>query len=265
MSTPLRTRWDQDLYPDDDGEPMSDNTVQFRWIVLIKEGLEFLFRNRPDVFVAGDLLWYYEEGNPKARIAPDAMVVFGRPKIDRGSYRQWQEEGVAPQVVFEVLSPGNRGAEMARKFRAYDELGVAEYYVYDPDEGLLQGWLRREGRLREIIDLNDWVSPRLGIRFIPGEGPESLRIHHPDGSPFQTALEMQETAAAERERAEAAERQVQTAERQARTAERQAQTAEQRAQAERLEKEAAERQAQAERERAERFAARLRELGESVD
>jgi len=219
----LGSRRDQLLYPDSDGNPTSDNTIQFRWIVLIKEGLEFLFRDRPDVFVAGDLLWYYEEGNPKARTAPDAMVVFGRPKGDRGSYRQWEEGGVAPQVVFEVLSPGNRVPEMTRKFRIYDDQGVEEYYIYDPEDGALQGWLRRDGRLQEIQELKGWISPRLGVRFEPGEGPESLKIHHPDGSPFRTALEMQEAARA----------------------------AEVRAEAERL--------------RAERLAARLRELGGTID
>ena len=80
-------------YPDDDGQPMSENTLQFKWIVMIKEGLETLFRHDPNVFVAGDLLWYPEEGKPKIRQAPDAMVVFGRPKGDRGSYRQWEEGG----------------------------------------------------------------------------------------------------------------------------------------------------------------------------
>ena len=96
------------IYPDSDGQPMADNTLQFRWIVTIKEGLAHLFMDRPDVFVAGDLLWYPVEGDPKTRIAPDAMVAFGRPKGDRGSYKQWEEGGIAPQVVFEVLSPGNR-------------------------------------------------------------------------------------------------------------------------------------------------------------
>jgi len=82
------------IYPDSDGQPMADNTKQFRWIVTIKENLEILFAEVPDVFVAGDLLWYPIEGNNKTRIAPDAMVVFGRPKGDspsetlceRGSY-----------------------------------------------------------------------------------------------------------------------------------------------------------------------------------
>src|SRR5436305_4357394 len=125
------------IYPEDDGEPMADNTVQFRWIVTIKEGLEKVFRHRPDVFVAGDLLWYPVEGHPEIRQAPDAMVVFGRPKGDRGSYMQWLEEGIAPQVVFEVLSPGNRPAKMVKKFEFYDRYGVEEYYIYDPDEWLL--------------------------------------------------------------------------------------------------------------------------------
>ena len=64
------------------------------------------------MFVAGDLLWYPVEGKPSIRTAPDVMVVFGRPKGDRGSYKQWEEDGIAPQVVFEVLSPGNRAGEM---------------------------------------------------------------------------------------------------------------------------------------------------------
>jgi len=120
-------------YPDDDGQPMAENTLQFKWIVLIKESLETLFRHDPNVFVAGDLLWYPEEGNPKIRQAPDAMVVVGRPKGKRGSYKQWEEEGLAPQVVFEILSPGNRFPQMQHKFQFYEKHGVEEYYIYDPE------------------------------------------------------------------------------------------------------------------------------------
>jgi Uma2 family endonuclease len=70
---------------------------------LIKENLECLFADHPDVFVAGDLLWYPVEGRPDIRVAPDALVTFGRPKGYRGSYQQWQEGNIAPQVVFEIL------------------------------------------------------------------------------------------------------------------------------------------------------------------
>src|SRR6478752_1020481 len=114
--TPSITTAPEVIYPDSDGQPMSDNTRQFRVIVMIQGGLDELFRDRSDVFVAGDNLWYPVEGRPDFRTAPDVYVVFGRPKGDRGSYRQWEEENVPPQVVFEVLSPGNRAGEMTRKF-----------------------------------------------------------------------------------------------------------------------------------------------------
>lgn len=67
------------IYPDNNRQPISDNTKQFRWIVVIKENLEWLFADNPAVFVAGDLLWYPIEGNNKIRTAPDAMIAFGRP------------------------------------------------------------------------------------------------------------------------------------------------------------------------------------------
>ena len=189
-------------YPDDDGQPMSENTLQFKWIVLLKEGLETIFRHDPNVFVAGDLLWYPEEGKPKIRQVPDVMVVFNRPKGNRGSYKQWEEDGVTPQVVMEVLSPGNRNLKMLRKFRFYEKHGVEEYYIYNPEDGELLGWRRIDGGLEEIGEMKGDVSPRLGIRFEPGEGPDNLRIFGPDGQPFRTHQELMDQAEAERHRAE---------------------------------------------------------------
>ena len=187
-------------YPDNDGQPMSDNTLQFQWIVTIKEGLEALFRNNPEVFVAGDLLWYPVQGKPKIRTAPDAMVAFGRPKGYRGSYKQWEEGGIAPQVVFEVLSPGNRPKDLVRKFRFYEQYGVEEFYVYDPEKGTLDGWRRGDSGLEEIAEISGYTSPRLGIRFEPGEGPDNLTIVGPDGRPFLTYVELFEDREAQRQR-----------------------------------------------------------------
>ena len=200
-------------YPDSDGQPMADNTKQFRWIVVIKENLELLFVNEPEVFVAGDLLWYPVEGDNAIRQAPDVMVVVGRPKGDRGSYRQWQEGNLAPQVVFEILSPGNRYGEMLRKLGFYDRHGVEEYYIYDPDKLELTGLLRGEQGLEVIEEINGWVSPRLQIRFqITDEG---LEIYRPDGQRFLTYSELgleleqaQSRADQERSRAEQAQEQV---------------------------------------------------------
>ncbi len=188
------------VYPDSDGKPMADNTRQFRYIVTIRGGIAALFADRPDVFVAGDLLWYPVEGNNKLRAAPDTMVVFGQPPGDRGSYMQWREDGLAPQVVFEVMSPGNTVAEMTRKFRFYEQYGVEEYYVYDPDRGSLDGWIRQDGRLEDIPEMEGWISPRLGIRFSL-EGMD-LALYRPDGRRFETFLELEQRAEAERQRAE---------------------------------------------------------------
>jgi Uma2 family endonuclease len=188
------------LYPDSDGQPMADNTKQFRWIVIIKENLELLFANDPDVFVAGDLLWYPVEGDNKIRQAPDAMVVFGRPKGDRGSYRQWVENNIPPQVVFEILSPGNRLKEMAKKLRFYERYGVEEYYVYDPDEVELIGWLRSEEDLEIIEEMNGWVSPRLEIKFQVTS--ENLEIFSPLGERFLSYVELAQLREQEKQRAE---------------------------------------------------------------
>lgn len=213
------------IYPESDGKPMADNTKQFRWILTIYTGLASLFKDNPDVFVAGDLLWYPVEGDNKTRTAPDVMVVFGRPKGDRPSYKQWEEGGIAPQVVFEVLSPGNRLSELVEKFLFYQRFGVEEYYVYDPDTGRLDGWLRQpDGTLQPIEQMEGWVSPRLGIRFGMQNG--DLVLTRPDGLPFVTPEELEARWTEAEQRAREAELRAREAE-----------------------------------SRAERLAARLRELG----
>jgi Uma2 family endonuclease len=170
---------------------MSDNTLQFSWIVKIKENLEILFANDPDVFVAGDLLWYPVEGSNTIRRAPDAMVAFGRPKGYRGSYQQWLENNIAPQVVFEILPSGKRLAEMAAKLDFYDQYGAEEYYLYDPDQVDFTGWLRQDDRLLGINNTSGWVSPRLRVRF---ELNEELEIYTPTGELFLSPLEISQKA-----------------------------------------------------------------------
>jgi Uma2 family endonuclease len=233
------------IYPQSDGQPMADNTLQFRWIVTIKEGLEALFASNADVFVAGDLLWYPVEGRPDIRVAPDALVAFGRPKGERGSYLQWREGNIAPQVVFEILSPGNTVTEMMRKLRFYEQYGVEEYFLYDPDTGKARGWQRRGGNLEEIMQIAGWRSPRLGIRFEFEQG--ELAIYRPDGERFITFVEM----SAQRDEAR----------RQADQARLQADQARQLADQARQQANQAHQQADQARQRAERLAAQLRALG----
>ncbi|MEO0537829.1 MAG: Uma2 family endonuclease [Cyanobacteria bacterium P01_A01_bin.123] len=199
-----------ETYPESDGQPMADNTKQFRWIVVIKENLERLFAQDPQVFVAGDLLWYPVEGSPAIRQAPDVMVVFGSLKGDRGSYRQWLENNVAPQVVFEILSPGNRFGEMLRKLNFYDRYGVEEYYIYNPDTLELTGLVRSNQTLTLLDEMDGWSSPRLGIRFQLTS--DTLEIYRPDGERFLTYVELGDQLAAERAQRQADRQRIQTLE-----------------------------------------------------
>ncbi|MEM9903839.1 MAG: Uma2 family endonuclease [Cyanobacteria bacterium P01_D01_bin.44] len=200
-------------YPDSDGQPMADNTKQFRWIVTIKENLEILYANDPNVFVAGDLLWYPVEGNNALCQAPDVMVVLGRPKRDRGSYQQWNEENIAPQIVFEILSPSNTAREMTRKLLFYQQFGVEEYYLYDPENNGLLGSQQVEQKLVEIAEMQGWVSPRLGIRFVLAG--DSLVIYNPDGRPFLTPVELAQQRDQAEQRANQAEQRADQAEQRA--------------------------------------------------
>ncbi len=174
------------------------STLQFRWIVTIQGGLDALFAQDSNVFVAGDLFWYPVEGRPDIRVAPDVLVVFGRPKGDRGSYLQWREENIAPQVVFEILSPGNTVFEMTRKLAFYERYGVEEYYLYDPDANEFFGWRRYQEFLVAIDPLEGWTSPRLQVRFELGD--TALELYRPDGARFETYVELTERLAAERAR-----------------------------------------------------------------
>jgi Uma2 family endonuclease len=240
------------FYPESDGKPMADNTKQFRWIVVIEQNLELLFADQPDVFVAGDLLWYPVEGNNALSTAPDTMVIFGRSKGDRGSYQQWNEGNIAPQVVFEILSPGNTAREMERKLLFYQTYGVQEYYLYDPDRIQLRGWQRSQiGLLEQIEPMSGWVSPRLEIRFELGE---ELQLFRPDGQAFFSFAEINHQLEQAKQRAEQeqgrAEQERERAEQERERANQERERAEQ-------ERERAEQ----ERERADRLAEKLRELG----
>ncbi len=235
------------IYPETDGQPMANNTKQAQAMIILKENLDALYAHNPDVFIAIDHFWYPVEGRPDIRQAPDVMVVFGRPKGHRGSYKQWEEGGIVPQVVFEVLSPSNTMMEMGRKFAFYEQYGVQEYYVYDPETGIWEGAIRRGERLEPIEQMEGWVSPLLGIRFERGS-EDDIGIRDSQGNPFRYFVEVREALleaiARERQRAEE-ERQ--------------------RAEEERQRAEEALRQAEEERKRAEQLAQRLRELGIDPD
>ncbi len=194
-------------YPYSDGEPVANNTQHYELIATTKAGLERVFLGRSDVFVAADLFWYPVKGNPKIVVAPDVMVAFGRPPGARNSYKQWEEADTPFHVVFEFLSDANTPREMFKKAMFFDRHGVEEYYVYDMERGVLDGFIRYGGELSAIEDgLDGWVSPRLGVRFEvqwsgrkPGRGKPELIIYDAHGKRFasyqEIAIELETTQA----------------------------------------------------------------------
>jgi Uma2 family endonuclease len=187
ISSTLQDASEQDstYYPDSDGLPMANNTEHLERITTTKHGLESVFHDRDDVFVAADLFWYPVKGKPRIVLAPDVMVALGRPKGARKSYQQWREDGIAPQVVFEFLSESNTPREMTNKALFFERFGVQEYYLYDMERKHLSGFIRyqeEDDMLEELSDMNDWTSPRLGVRFDMSSG--DLQLYKPDGTPF---------------------------------------------------------------------------------
>ncbi|OWK38053.1 Uma2 family endonuclease [Fimbriiglobus ruber] len=168
----------------------------------------------------------------------------------------WEEGGVFPQVIFEVLSPSNTAAEMRRKRAFYEHHGADEYYEYDPDTGGWDGWVRAAATGRwAAVEMDEHVSPRVGIRFAVRD---ELTVFRPDGSPFDSFQEIDRQRAAERRRAETAERQV-AAERKQKEAERKQK------EAERKQKEAERKRAVTAETEAERLRALLRAAGIDPD
>ncbi|MGA0198685.1 MAG: Uma2 family endonuclease [Prochlorotrichaceae cyanobacterium] len=196
------------LYPDSDGKPMADNTVQYDWIVRLVTNLKQLLKDEV-AFVAGDLLWYPVKVNkpPVPCQAPDVLVALGRPAGDRGSYKQWEEDNIAPQVIFEILSPSNTAKEMLAKQIFYEKHGVLEMYFYDPESFNFWGFARSspDKACSLITPLYlPWTSPLLNIRFELFE--DGLAIFYPDGKPFQdpsAVFEERDLAQQERDRAQA--------------------------------------------------------------
>ena len=123
-------------YPSSDGRPVAESDHQFIPLTYAASRLRQHFRQRDDVYVAGNLLIYYEEGT-RARVAPDVFVVRGAPRHKRSSYLLW-EEPKAPDFVLEITSRGTRGEDQGRKRELYRRLGVAEYWQYDPTGDYLE-------------------------------------------------------------------------------------------------------------------------------
>jgi Uma2 family endonuclease len=121
-----------EFYPSSDGEPIAETDTHAKLLINLRLMLEEHFAAQANVYVSGNLFIYYVAGNPKKRVAPDVFVVHGVPKGARRIYKLW-EEGQPPSVVIELSSRKTWREDWQEKFQLYAQLGVKEYYIFDPE------------------------------------------------------------------------------------------------------------------------------------
>jgi Putative restriction endonuclease len=159
-------------YPESDGRPMGETQAHSKVMVDLLSLLERRFADVPDVYVWGNMFLYYEEGNPRACVAPDVFLVKGVDKRLRRTYKLWKE-GRAPSFVVEITSKDTQGEDTKDKKGVYQSLGVEEYFLFDPlGEYLrprLQGYRLVGGRYEELAPEADGslLSSITGLRLAP--------------------------------------------------------------------------------------------------
>jgi len=161
-------------YPESDGKPMAETPDHRDEMMRLIQTLQDAFADRDDVYVSGNMMMYFEEGNPRASISPDVFVTLGADKhTDRRVYKTW-EDG-PPTFVIEVTSPSTRREDMRKKRDVYARMGVQEYVLYDPlGEYLrppLQGYQLTGGEFRPILlESGSLVSGSLNLQLVLESG-----------------------------------------------------------------------------------------------
>jgi Uma2 family endonuclease len=202
-------------YPESDGKPMGETDEHREAMVRHIQILQEYYRGQR-VYVSGDLLVYYQQGDPTKYVVPDAFVVKGLSPKRRRTYKIWVE-GKAPDVVIETTSRKTRRKDSTKKPDIFARLGVKEYFLFDPDQEYLdpplQGYRFVAGEKVQIEPDQDGCleSRELGLRLrLEGSDVQFYRLD--TGERLLTAAERAqaeaERAEAEAERAQAAEAEI---------------------------------------------------------
>lgn len=212
-------------YPESDGKPMGETSIHMRAMLYLLSALTYYFRSVADVYVGANMLMYYEEGDPTQFVSPDVFIVKGVAKLDRRTFKLWQERAV-PAVIFEITSKSTRYQDIANKRGLYEYLGVREYILFDPlDEYLeprLQGFRLGEQSYEPVAPEADGTLYSVELDAVLAADGNLLRVidarTRETVPTFDEAMDQRqneaERAQAEAERAEAeAERAVAEAKR----------------------------------------------------
>lgn len=183
-------------YPTSDGKPMAETPVHLAEMVYLITALQGRYRDVPDVYAMGNMMFYYVEGNPRSVISPDVFLVKGIPKdVRRDTFQLWKEK--VPCLVIEITSKSTRREDIGRKRDLYETMGVEEYFLHDPRSEYLrpalQGFRLVGGRYQPMAFAPDGslVSRTTGLRLVPEK--ESLRlVDLESGEPLPSFEEVRE-------------------------------------------------------------------------
>jgi Uma2 family endonuclease len=220
MATVPSRRTREIKYPTRDGKPMAETDLHRRDLTDTIQMLEDRFADRPRVYVSGNLMLCYEEGNPRKHVAPDVLVAFDVPKEPpRDHYLVWVE-GKAPDFVAEITSKSTKKEDQKTKFVIYrDILRVPEYVLFDPRAEYLkpplQGFRLVGGDYAAIEPVAGRLPSEVLGLHLERDG-QRLRLFDPaTGTYLLTRLERQEAAERradeERRRAEEERRRAEAA------------------------------------------------------
>jgi Uma2 family endonuclease len=219
-------------YPTSDGKPMAETDVHRKLMMDLIQTLEACYQADPDVYVSGNLLLYYEEGNKRKHVSPDVFVVRGIVKGNRDYYLMW-DEGKGPDLVIELTSKSTRSEDVKKKMALYrDVLQVPEYFLFDPFQDYLtpsmQGYRLVDGHYEligsvarrlpsEVLGLHlervgsqlRLFDPATGLRLPTSEERIEQERERAEIQRQQAEIERQQVEI-QRERADRAEREAET-------------------------------------------------------
>jgi Uma2 family endonuclease len=212
------------FYPSSDGEPLAETSVHADAIINTVVALRQYIAGKSAIILADQFL-YYAQGYPRLRVAPDVMVIYNVPPGARDNYKIW-EEGQVPVVIFEMTSQGTREQDISFKKTLYEQLGVLEYWLFDPKGEWIPEQLRGYRLIRQEYELiTDKRSEALQLRLEIDE--QLIAFYKQDtGEKLLAPGELVEALQQEILAREQAEERAKQAEEQARQAEERAKQAE---------------------------------------
>jgi Uma2 family endonuclease len=188
------------VYPTSDGKPLAETYDHLDAIWVTLEVLRQYLVGQEATVLANQFL-YYAQGFPKLRVAPDVMVIFGVAPGGRDSYKLW-EEGQAPRVVFEMTSKGTQQEDQVIKRHLYAQIGVEEYWLFDPKGEWLESPLMGFRLVQnEYVPISDLRSEALGLQLAV-EGKLIAFTELATGRRLLTPAELSEELKQEQSRAE---------------------------------------------------------------